>query len=136
MLASLFLYVRMRRTGASPWLWVPILASAALCLRGKVNVALPAVAWALEVGLIDRAAGPGRACVRALPFAALVGLFFSDTRLVLGYSDPGPTSPRPAPVHSTTSADQLRLHRGPLPLALPLALEHGPVPGPRGRLVA
>lgn len=87
LLASLFLYVRMRRTNGPPWLWLPIIAGATLCLLGKMNVALPAVVWALEFGLLDRKAGAWKACVRALPFAAAVGIVFVYVRLVLGFSE-------------------------------------------------
>lgn len=109
MLASLFLYVRMRRRGGPPWLWLPIMASATLCLLGKMNVALPAVVWALEIGLLERGAGPWKACLRALPFAAIVILVFVYTRLVLGFSELANV----ADVAVTPlgyALDQLRLH--------------------------
>lgn len=109
LLATLLLYVRMRRRGGPAWLWAPILMGATLCLLGKMNVALPAVVWALEIGLLDRRAGPWRACVRALPFAAVVALVFAYTRLVLGFSELANVAD--AAVHPLAyAADQLRVH--------------------------
>jgi len=109
LLLCLFLYVRMRRRGGPAWLWAPILASALLCLLGKMNVALPAVVWALELGLLGRRAGFLRACVRALPFAAVVLLVFAYTRFVLGFSELANVADV-AGSPLSYAVDQLRLH--------------------------
>lgn len=109
MLLCLLLYVRMRRRGGPAWLWVPIVASATLCLLGKMNVALPAVVWALELGLLGRDAGPWKAGVRALPFAAIVAGVFAYTRLVLGFSEFANVADA-AGEPLGYAVDQLRLH--------------------------
>jgi len=109
MLASLFLYVRMRRRGGPAWLWAPILASALLSLLGKMNVALPAVVWALEYGLLDRRRGLWRAGVRALPFAGVVLAVFAYTRVGLGFSELANVADA-AGSPLAYGVDQLRLH--------------------------
>lgn len=109
MLASLLLYVRMRRRGGPPSLWGPILLCALLSLLGKMNVALPAVVWVLELGLLDRQAGPWKAALRALPFAAVVVLVFAYVRLVLGFSELANVADA-AVGPLGYAADQLRLH--------------------------
>lgn len=109
LLATLLLYVAMRRRAGPAWLWVPIVASATLCLLGKMNVALPAVVWVLEWTLLDRTAGPWKAALRALPFAAVVAGVFAYTRFVLGFSELANVADA-AVDPLAYGLDQLRLH--------------------------
>jgi tetratricopeptide (TPR) repeat protein len=88
LLASLFLYLRMRRSGFTRGRWAVVLALLALSILSKTNAAAaPLLIVAFEVTVGRERLTSSAPWRRALPFAVVVAGYFLFTRFVLGFSD-------------------------------------------------
>ncbi|MDP6762994.1 MAG: tetratricopeptide repeat protein [Planctomycetota bacterium] len=110
LVASLWVYARLRRLGGGAWRWAVCLSCLVLSLCSKTNALVaPLVVLAFEWTCARERWSSPRALARAAPFAAVAAGFWLFTRFVLGFSDASQLIVERAS-HLEYPLTQLRLH--------------------------
>lgn len=85
LIGSFLAYLRMRRLGASPIRWAIVLLLLALSMLSKPNaVVAPVLVFLFELTVGKERMSSARPWLRALPFAAVILVYFLFTKLYLG----------------------------------------------------